>query len=391
MQRAMIAWVFLCAAIPASGAFAVARGQQASTAQQAATATRPERVFIGGNVAVANLIRRVVPVYPTIAKKAQVAGAVVLHVIIGKNGSVQEVQVVSGPPLLIRAATDAVRQWRYKPTLLNGQPVEVDTTVTVIFALGDDQPSIPTRAEELSLKDGTTIVGKVIAIHGDTFTIQTSFSKMEIPRAQILSIRFSENQAEGQTTAPVTTAALKSVNQSISGTTYANATGHFTLDVPGGWQSNDELARKTSGAIGALTGTDHHEMILIQTLPDKGSAKEEVQILDSSFQNTFQGFEKLDESPIQVDGVEGDTLSFRALIAVGNVRAQAGTDEPADTTVKTPIRYFVVILPEPGQMLMLMCAAPEALYPQFEPAFKNIINSFHSTATKDGTASPAKP
>jgi len=334
MSWRMIAGVLVCAVLLASGAFAQAQGQQTSTAQQSTAASKPERIRLGGKVAVANLIHKVDPVYPPIAKTAQVSGTVVLHVIIGKDGGVQEIQVVSGPPLLIRAATDAVWQWRYKPTLLNGQPVEVDTTVMVIFRLGDEQPSVATKAEEVSLKDGTKIVGKVIAIDGDTFTIQTSFSKMEIPRSEILSITFSENQAAGQTSAPVTTTALKSVDQSLSGTTYTNGAGHFTLNVPGGWQSNDELARKTSAAIGALTGTDHHEMILIQTLPDEGSAKEEVQILESSFQNTFQGFEKLDESPIQLDGVEGDTLSFRAIIAMGNVRAQEGTDEPPTQPLK---------------------------------------------------------
>jgi protein TonB len=60
----------------------------------------------------------------------------VLRAIIGKDGSVAELQVVSGHPLLVKAAVDAVRQWRYKPTLLNGEPVEVDTTITVSFRLG---------------------------------------------------------------------------------------------------------------------------------------------------------------------------------------------------------------------------------------------------------------
>src|SRR5579864_2132253 len=131
MQRATIAWMFLCAAIPASGVLALGQGQATSTAQQAATATPPERIRLGGNIAVANLIHKVDPVYPPIAKTARVQGTVVLHAIIGKDGVVKEVELVSGPPLLTRAAMDAVRQWSYKPTLLNGKPVEVDTTVTV--------------------------------------------------------------------------------------------------------------------------------------------------------------------------------------------------------------------------------------------------------------------
>lgn len=391
MQRAMIAWMFLCAAIPASGVFALAQGRETSIAQQAATATPPERIRIGGNVAVANLIHRVDPVYPPIAKAAHVAGTVVLHVIIGKDGTVQEVQVVSGPPLLIRAATDAVRQWSYKPTLLNGKPVEVDTTVTVIFALGDDQPRATTKAEEVSLKDGTKIVGKIVAIVGDTFTVQTSFSKMDIPRGQILSIVFAENSPNAESTLPATVAVPRTIDQSISGSVYTNGAGHFTLNVPDGWKLNDALAMKIPGAVGAVTASDPHEMILMQMVPETSKATEEMQILKSTFKASFQGYEELRESSVTIDGTDGDSLSFRAIIPVGNVRSQAGTDEPADTTVKTPIKYLVVVLPEQSRTILLMCAAPEAIYDQFESTFQRIVSSFHSTATNAGSASPPKP
>lgn len=83
------------------------------------------------------------PVYPQIAKAAHVSGTVVLHTIIAKDGSVKDLKVISGPDFLVGAAMDAVKQWTYRPTLLNGQPVEVDTTITVIFTL-DETSSAPT-------------------------------------------------------------------------------------------------------------------------------------------------------------------------------------------------------------------------------------------------------
>lgn len=95
----------------------------------------PKRIRLGGQVQQAKLINRVQPVYPPLAKQARIQGNVVLHAIIAKDGSIQELQVLSGHPLLVQAALDAVRQWRYQPTLLNGDPVEVDTTVTVVFTL----------------------------------------------------------------------------------------------------------------------------------------------------------------------------------------------------------------------------------------------------------------
>ena len=75
------------------------------------------------------------PAYPPLAKKAGIQGTVTLHTSIGKDGRVVDVQAISGHPLLIPAAVDAVKQWEYKPTLLNGNPVEVLTQVDVNFTL----------------------------------------------------------------------------------------------------------------------------------------------------------------------------------------------------------------------------------------------------------------
>jgi len=94
-----------------------------------------QRVRVGGNVQQAKMIRQIQPVYPQIAKTAHVQGTVILHAIIAKDGTVQELQYISGPALLMRSAMDAVRQWKYQPTLLNGEPVEVDTTISVVFTL----------------------------------------------------------------------------------------------------------------------------------------------------------------------------------------------------------------------------------------------------------------
>ena len=96
----------------------------------------PSRIVRGGNVQAASLINKVTPNYPPLARQTRISGTVRLHAIIGKDGSVQSLTLESGHPLLVQAALDAVRQWRYRPTLLNGVPVEVDTTIDVIFSLG---------------------------------------------------------------------------------------------------------------------------------------------------------------------------------------------------------------------------------------------------------------
>ena len=110
-----------------------------SSTSSAAVPTLPkpvptvQRVRVSQGVVNGLLINRVEPTYPPLAQQARIQGIVVLTAIIGKNGSVQHLQVVSGHPVLAPAAIAAVKQWRYKPYVLNGQSLEVETTITVTF------------------------------------------------------------------------------------------------------------------------------------------------------------------------------------------------------------------------------------------------------------------
>jgi protein TonB len=94
-----------------------------------------QRIRVGGQVQQANLIRQPKPIYPPLAKQARIQGVVRFNAIIGKDGTIQNLQLISGHPLLVPAAQEAVKQWLYKPTLLNGEPVEVATVIDVNFTL----------------------------------------------------------------------------------------------------------------------------------------------------------------------------------------------------------------------------------------------------------------
>jgi protein TonB len=82
------------------------------------------------------LIQSAPPVYPPLARTAHVAGTVELHATISTNGTIKDLRAVSGPAMLRQSAVDAVRNWRYKPYRLNNQPVEIETTISVVFTLG---------------------------------------------------------------------------------------------------------------------------------------------------------------------------------------------------------------------------------------------------------------
>ena len=97
----------------------------------------PKRIRVGGQVESARLIFQPKPDYPPLAKMARIQGTVRLDAVISKDGTIQDLKVISGHPLLVRAALEAVQRWRYQPTMLNGDAVEVATEIDVNFTLSE--------------------------------------------------------------------------------------------------------------------------------------------------------------------------------------------------------------------------------------------------------------
>jgi periplasmic protein TonB len=98
-------------------------------------AARPSRPFRTSHMLEGNLIHQVQPIYPPLARTARIQGSVVLSAVIAKDGTIKNLRVLSGHPMLVAAAIDAVRRWRYRPYILNDEPIEVETQITVNFSL----------------------------------------------------------------------------------------------------------------------------------------------------------------------------------------------------------------------------------------------------------------
>jgi len=121
--------------IPGGSAGGVMGGILSSTQVAVPKIATPQRVRVSTGVATGLLIKKVTPNYPQLAKQARIQGSVVLQAEISKDGTIQNLQLISGHPMLAPAAIEAVKQWRYKPYLLNGEPVAVETQVVVNFSL----------------------------------------------------------------------------------------------------------------------------------------------------------------------------------------------------------------------------------------------------------------
>lgn len=130
----VVASVLLVSAAAALAGYGAATSPAANLQQHARMIPIPTHPWRA-----AKLLRRVDPKYPPEAKAKGIQGTVCLHVLIGKDGHVKKLRVISGPRILVKAAENAVRQWVYEPALLNGMPVEVKTVITVVFTLPEHE------------------------------------------------------------------------------------------------------------------------------------------------------------------------------------------------------------------------------------------------------------
>jgi protein TonB len=121
--------------VPGGQMGGVIGGIISSTPVAVPKAATPQRVRVSQGVSQGLLIKKIQPSYPPLARQARIQGQVLLQAEISKDGSIQNLRLISGHPMLAPAAIEAVKQWRYKPYYLNGEPVEVETQITVIFSL----------------------------------------------------------------------------------------------------------------------------------------------------------------------------------------------------------------------------------------------------------------
>jgi protein TonB len=121
--------------VPGGQMGGVIGGIISSTPMAVPKVATPQRVRVSQGVSSGLLVRKVQPAYPPLARQARIQGQVLLRAQISKDGSIENLQLISGHPMLAPAAIEAVKQWKYRPYLLNGEPVEVDTEVVVNFTL----------------------------------------------------------------------------------------------------------------------------------------------------------------------------------------------------------------------------------------------------------------
>ena len=213
------------------------------------------------------------------------------------------------------------------------------------------------KAEELLLKDGTKITGKLIAVNDDTFQVKTAYGEIKVPRSDVVTISFPENQPKE--------AAMPEVEESLSGTSYSNKTGAFRVTIPSGWELAPEM-RKAAEVVAALKSADETLFFLVTPETFAGTLATYKVLAETQYKNKFSDYEKVSESDIEVDGHKGIRFVFQG--------------KPDKTT---SMKCLVYMLPYDGKMVRLSFLTLEPLYNDAVPVFEKIAASYHATGTPD--------
>jgi len=224
--------------------------------------------------------------------------------------------------------------------------------------------ALPAAAEEFALRDGTKIVGHMTAIQGDKIEVETAYGKMQLKRADILTINFTENGVIAVPASPDAKDAPQNIDESLRGTNYINKTDKFTLTVPQDWKINPKLPR-TAPIVTALSSQDELRFLIVTQEEYGGSLESYKGLLELRYRRVFGGYEELSESPVKIDGKSALLLSFR------------GISTKADNL---PVQFLVAIIPSGTTYTRVATWCVEPLFHETQPTFENIVNSYRSAA-----------
>jgi hypothetical protein len=234
---------------------------------------------------------------------------------------------------------------------------------------------LPALAEEISLKDGTKIVGHMSGLTADKIEVETSYGKMQLKRSDIVSINFPENAPASAGTSPAAKEVTLNIEESLRGTQYVNKTGKFTLAVPADWKISGKLPR-TAPVVTGLSSHDDMRFLLVTQEEFSGSLESYKGLIEMKYQKTFGGYEALSESPVTIDGKSALLIMFR------------GISSKADNL---PMQFLVAIIPSGTTYTRVVTWCVEPLFHETQPVFEKIVTSYHSTGQTMAVAASSKP
>ncbi len=216
------------------------------------------------------------------------------------------------------------------------------------------------RAEEIHLKDGTKLTGVITGVAGDGFQIRTAYGEIKVPRSDVVSITFPENQPKQEIEGEQSNS-LPKIDESLDGSSYTNFTNNFALSVPAGWRIAPELRTKKEVAA-ALMSADQTLFFLVTPETFAGTLQTYRVLVENQARTNLADFEKLSESDAPLDGRNGTRMIYRA--------------SPRDS--HTPLKFLIYVIPYEGRMVRLTFFTLEPLFNDAVPVFEKIALAYHS-------------
>lgn len=238
-------------------------------------------------------------------------------------------------------------------------------------------PSLPALAEEISMKDGTKIVGHMTAISADRIEVETAYGKMQLKRSDIVTISFPENNPNAAPAAGAVPPKMEApkVEESLQGTRYVNKTGRFALTLPDDWMINLDIKRSPD-TLTVLSSHDKLRFLMVIQEEYPGSVESYKELTQLNARKNLTNYEQLAESNVTIDGKPAVLVFYRGVLAKTN---------------NLPVEFVSAIIASGSTYTKVTGWCVEPLFRDMQPVFEKMVTSYRTAGQTTASAGSSKP
>jgi hypothetical protein len=234
--------------------------------------------------------------------------------------------------------------------------------------------SLPAVAEEISLKDGTKIVGRMSAVTTDKVEVETSYGKLQLKRSDIVTISFPENAPSKAPEATAVKADAPKIDESLQGARYVNKTGKFSLTIPQEWTIDPDI-RRSPGTFTVLSSRDKMRFLMVVQEDYPGSLESYKELTVLAGRRSLANYEELAQSDVTIDGKGALFLFYRG----------------ASQKSSVPMAFLSAIVPSGNTYTKITVWCVEPLFHDMQPTFEKMLMSYRSTGSITAAGSSSRP
>lgn len=237
--------------------------------------------------------------------------------------------------------------------------------------------SLPALAEEISMKDGTKIVGHMTAISADKIEVETAYGKMQLKRSDILTIGFPENSPNAAPAAAPVPPKMdaQKVDESLQGTRYINKTAKFSLILPDDWMINPDIKRAPD-TLTVLSSRDKMRFLMVIQEEYPGSLESYKELTQLNSRRNLTNYEELSESNVTIDGKPALLVFYRGVLAKTN---------------NLPVEFVSAIIASGSTFTKVTGWCVEPLFRDMQPVFEKTVSSYRTVGQTTASAGSSKP